>query len=212
MREKITNEDPNSKLNIPNSKFQIPTSDYNGITLIALVVTIIVLLILAGVTINIVLSEGGILRRANEAELEQELAEYKDKIEIAKGAVATKETNQGKIPLEDLRNELIDTFDMEVSEIENGVFTVSVPKIVGKITITQNGKSVLLQYPVVNGNNNNSGNIGDGSDENDEDKIVIDPNEVKLRATISAGENHSFVLDENGHLWGWGSNGGGKIR
>ena len=38
-----------------------------GITLIALVVTIVVLLILAGVTITFVLGEGGILNMAKEA-------------------------------------------------------------------------------------------------------------------------------------------------
>jgi len=42
--------------------------DIKGITLIALVVTIIVLLILAGVTINIILGEGGIFERASQVE------------------------------------------------------------------------------------------------------------------------------------------------
>ena len=38
-----------------------------GITLIALVVTIIILLILAGITINMLLGENGIIRTAQEA-------------------------------------------------------------------------------------------------------------------------------------------------
>lgn len=40
----------------------------NGITLVALVVTIIVLLILAGVTISLALSNQGIIGRAKNAE------------------------------------------------------------------------------------------------------------------------------------------------
>ena len=55
-----------------------------GITLIALVVTIVVLLILAGITITFVLGEGGILdmakeaaKRTNEAK-EQELKDFAD--------------------------------------------------------------------------------------------------------------------------------------
>lgn len=40
----------------------------NGITLVALVVTIIVLLILAGVTISLALSNQGIIGRARNAE------------------------------------------------------------------------------------------------------------------------------------------------
>lgn len=39
----------------------------NGITLVALVITIIVLLILAGVTISLTLGENGLLNRAEQA-------------------------------------------------------------------------------------------------------------------------------------------------
>ena len=49
-----------------------------GITLIALVVTIVVLLILAGVTINFVLGEGGILEMAKEAAKKTEEAKQKE--------------------------------------------------------------------------------------------------------------------------------------
>lgn len=38
-----------------------------GITLIALVVTIVILLILAGITINLVFSDNGIIKKAQEA-------------------------------------------------------------------------------------------------------------------------------------------------
>ena len=40
------------------------TKENNGITLVALVVTIVVLLILAGVTINLVLGENGLITQA----------------------------------------------------------------------------------------------------------------------------------------------------
>lgn len=38
-----------------------------GITLVALVITIIILLILAGITIDLTIGQGGIIRRAQEA-------------------------------------------------------------------------------------------------------------------------------------------------
>lgn len=41
-----------------------------GITLIALVVTIVVLLILAGITISLVFSENGVIKKAGEAKEE----------------------------------------------------------------------------------------------------------------------------------------------
>jgi len=56
--------------------------DIKGITLIALVVTIIVLLILAGVTINIILGEGGIFERASQVEETQRKAETLETLQI----------------------------------------------------------------------------------------------------------------------------------
>lgn len=41
--------------------------DYSGITLIALVITIIVLLILAGVTLNMTLADNGLFGRVKDA-------------------------------------------------------------------------------------------------------------------------------------------------
>ena len=53
---------------------------YNGITLVALVVTIVVLLILSGVTINLVVGQNGLINRAKEAAKKtQEAAEGEQK-------------------------------------------------------------------------------------------------------------------------------------
>ena len=49
-----------------------------GITLIALVITIIVLLILAGVSVTTLTGENGVITQANKAKLTNELAEYKE--------------------------------------------------------------------------------------------------------------------------------------
>ncbi len=55
----------------------------NGITLIALVVTIIVLLILAGVSISMLTGQNGILNRVAEAKDKSEESETKELIEMA---------------------------------------------------------------------------------------------------------------------------------
>lgn len=52
----------------------------NGITLIALVITIIVLLILAGVALAMISGNGGILGKASTAKVENEIGTIKDKI------------------------------------------------------------------------------------------------------------------------------------
>ena len=54
----------------------------NGITLIALVITIIVLLILAGVTIAMLTGENGILTQAQSAKTKTEEAGENEKIEL----------------------------------------------------------------------------------------------------------------------------------
>lgn len=51
-----------------------------GITLVSLAVTIIVLIILAGVSINLVLGENGIITKSQEAKKKQIIAEAKEKI------------------------------------------------------------------------------------------------------------------------------------
>jgi len=53
-----------------------------GITLIALVITIIVLIILAGVTINLTLGQNGIFNKAEEAKEEQYQASERDALEL----------------------------------------------------------------------------------------------------------------------------------
>ena len=54
-----------------------------GITLIALVVTIIVLIILAGVSINLVLGDNGIIEKAKEAKFKQERATVIDNAKLS---------------------------------------------------------------------------------------------------------------------------------
>ena len=55
-----------------------------GITLIALVITIIVLLILAGVSIAMLTGTNGILTQAQKAKLSTELSSYKEQLELYK--------------------------------------------------------------------------------------------------------------------------------
>ena len=51
-----------------------------GITLIALVVTIVVLLILAGVTISLLLDENGIIAKSKDARTETRVSQIEDEV------------------------------------------------------------------------------------------------------------------------------------
>lgn len=76
-----------------------------GITLIALVITIIVLLILAGVTIATLTGDNGILTKAGDAKEQTEIGDEKEKVELsAVGALA--KDNGGEIKRNYLNEEL----------------------------------------------------------------------------------------------------------
>ena len=55
----------------------------SGVTLIALIITIIVLLILAGVTIAMIVGDNGILNRAADAAVQTEQASIKEALDLA---------------------------------------------------------------------------------------------------------------------------------
>ena len=63
-----------------NRYIEIATKQSKGITLIALVVTIIVLIVLAGIAISMTVGENGIFTKAREAKRLQITAEAKEKI------------------------------------------------------------------------------------------------------------------------------------
>ena len=76
-----------------------------GVTLLALVITIIVLLILAGITISAITEENGIIRNAGQAKEETEVANEKEVIE--KAVVQAMGNNKyGILEESELQNEL----------------------------------------------------------------------------------------------------------
>ena len=86
-----------------------------GITLIALVITIIVLLILAGVTIATLTGNNGLLTKTGEAKQVNKEAEIKERIILA--ANAAKTNNLGKLTKELLEEELTKEFGANNYEI-----------------------------------------------------------------------------------------------
>ena len=59
-------------------------NNIHGITLIALVITIIILLILAGVVLNLTLGEHGILKQAQQGAEQYKISEILEKLELEK--------------------------------------------------------------------------------------------------------------------------------
>ncbi len=112
-----------------------------GITLIALVITIIVLLILAGVTIATLTGDNGILTKAQSAKTQNDKATAKEKVDLA---IAASLDETGKINLGQLKTNLnnIDGINPKVGDITDSRFPLEVTVDGTKVTIKKdsNGK------------------------------------------------------------------------
>ena len=91
-----------------------------GITLIALVLTIIVLLVLVGIFLSLVLGDNGVLNKAQNATIETKNAEEKERVEMA--VAAAKIVGNGMLTTDNLNIELQNAFNNkeEVVETEEG--------------------------------------------------------------------------------------------
>ena len=112
-----------------------------GITLIALVITIIVLLILAGVTIATLTGDNGILTKAQNAKTQNYKATAKEKVDLA---IAASLDETGKINLGQLKTNLnnIDGINPKVGDITDSRFPLKVTVDGVEVTIEKdsNGK------------------------------------------------------------------------
>ncbi len=122
----------------------------NGITLIALVITIIVLLILAGIVINLTIGENGILNKTEDAKEAYKISEILEKLELEKvDYIASK--NGEAVSVEEYVNHLInkemitlaDVLDIDATNkniiVEGYIFLVE-QEANGNIKITHQGK------------------------------------------------------------------------
>ena len=107
------------------TKIKNKSKKNNGITLIALVITIIVLLILAGVTIATLTGENGILTRASQASEQTEIEEEKEAIGLAYTGVLADNDGSG-VSDSELQNELQKNgYNATVTDNGDGTLTVT---------------------------------------------------------------------------------------
>ena len=115
----------------------------NGITLIALVITIIVLLILAGVTIVAISGENGILQRAVEAKEKTEQAKDIEKIRLAILEAQIGENSYQKINQNSLQEAINNQFEgRNVVVSDNGDETLTVSCLDTLIDYIISGNSI----------------------------------------------------------------------
>ena len=105
-----------------------------GITLIALVVTIVVLLILAGVTISLLLDENGIIAKSKDARAETRVSQIEDEVGMWKQHnFINKESNQAQESADTMLASLISRKLLTEDEIDRDQELITIKKKDGTI-------------------------------------------------------------------------------
>ena len=105
-----------------------------GITLIALVVTIVVLLILAGVTISLLLDENGIIAKSKDARTETRVSQIEDEVGMWKQHnFINKESNQAQESADTMLASLISRKLLTEDEIDRNQELITIKKKDGTI-------------------------------------------------------------------------------
>lgn len=105
-----------------------------AITLIALVVTIVVLLILAGVSINLILDDNGIIEKSKEAKLETRASQVEDEIGLWKqNNFIRSETGESAESIDTVLQKLLSKNLLNEDEIDKENETITIKRKDGSI-------------------------------------------------------------------------------
>ena len=195
----------------------------SGITLITLVVTIIILLILAGITIATITSDNGIIKNANKAKEQTEITEEKEIIE--KATVQAMGNNKyGNIEEDELQSELdkeTGEGKTETSEIGEEIevvfiesdryYTVDIDGNVAQIITEENTAETPTYWEKTTKTDEEWYSYADISNGDKEVKV----NEPKLRGAMTAikyvgedaesqtGSKWANAITQDGSMWVW---------
>ena len=111
-----------------------------GITLIALVITIIVLLILAGVSIAMLTGDNGILSNARKSSDETAIANAKERVSTAVNEAMT--NYYANVYVEDGGDTMLDRVEAALTDCEGTVDGARIDYDNKKLTITFDGEEV----------------------------------------------------------------------
>lgn len=98
-----------------------------GITLVALVITIVILIVLATISVNVI-TNGGLISRSQSGKEVHELQREKERLELIKGEVASNQNHIGIV-----------TVDTYIEELINQGITVK-----GKVTDNKDGSKTVI--------------------------------------------------------------------
>ena len=162
-------------------KEQLKTN--KGITLIALVITIIVLLILAGVTIATLTGDNGILTKAQNAKEKNAQKTVEEQINLA---VQASRINEGLVIDKDILEQELTNNEIEIIKSENDELPWTVKKDGYVYTISENGEVKEKEGLVIT-----AGDI---------EILKGATEEKKVRAQILSGETGTIKWESTGNI------------
>lgn len=162
----------------------------NGITLIALVITIIILIILAGVSINITIGEDGIITKAKKAKEDFEVSVILEELELLKinMRLENKELNiENYLGELQKTNSISSTVDQIDKVDENNAYVVLNEKYMFLIEDT-NQNNVIITY---------EGIVGKLKPKIE--KVVVDNtnNSISVKVEAKRAENYKFYIKDS---------------
>ena len=163
----------------------------NGITLIALVITIIVLLILAGVTIASITGENGILSKATNARDNNTKASAEERV---KTEVLGSYGSDGKLSLDDLNKNLTNIEGLKY----NGDVISSSNKIKSlPATVNVDGYNILIsEEDIETIKTIEEAKSNDMLTKNEDTPITVDNKIVKIPAGFKVADDSGNTIDE----------------
>ena len=174
-----------------SSKTKEKLKGRNGITLIALVITIIVLLILAGVTIASITGENGILSKATNARDNNAKASAEERV---KTEVLGSYGSDGKLSLDDLNNNLknVDGLKYNGNTITESNKIESLPA-----TVNVDGYNILIsEEDIETIKTIEEAKSNDMLTKNNDTPITVDNKTVKIPAGFKVADDSGNTIDE----------------
>ncbi len=139
-----------------------------GITLLALVITIIVLIILAGISINLLLGENGLIKKAQNTKETHTIEAIKEKLDIAKGSDYIEQKGDSSIDtyFETLEKEKIEPYKItNKQKMTDSIGNIEVDNKYSYIVTIIESNNIKIEY---------EGKI---------DEIIREPDEVTITIT-----------------------------
>ena len=178
----------------------------SGVTLIALIITIIVLLILAGVTIAMVVGDNGILNRAAEASDRSQIEDGRERIALE---VVGSYDNTGNIDTDLLKENLENNLGIDISNIGSNLPTGTLTLDGLNYYIDSEGNVIYIEGELKTWTENEDGSITDGEvtvqvgDYINYDPITGATDTSYTSNATSTGWSENQVFNLNSYEGGW---------